>query len=47
MQGGSIFVSLKDLENYHFEVQAARAQLETVSDKLRSLAAVSPTDTQG
>jgi hypothetical protein len=37
-------VSLEDLENYRFEAhwQAARAQLETVSDELRSLAAVSP-----
>jgi hypothetical protein len=48
MPGGRIrvFVSLEDLENlnYRFEAQAARAQLETVSDELRSesLAAVSP-----
>jgi hypothetical protein len=35
-------VSLEDLENYHFEAQAARAQLETASDERHSLAAVSP-----
>ncbi len=34
-----VLVSLEDLENYRFEVHAARAQLETVgdSDELRLL----------
>jgi hypothetical protein len=35
-------MSLEDLENYRFGAQAAQAQIETVNDELRSLAAVSP-----
>ncbi len=40
MQGGSTFMSLANLVNYLFEAKATRAQLETVSDELRSLGAV-------
>ncbi len=40
MHGGSIFVSLENLENYRFEAQASLAELETVGDELRSMAAV-------